>query len=84
MSSLTICIKALISCPTLEIMPSITHMYNPSCTPLHSRMEVGRNLKLHDSLQHIRALGTLGCYLPGTFITSMIELKLNVDTPFEW
>ena len=41
--------------------------------------------KLHDNLQqHIRALGTLGCSLPGTFITSLIELKLDVDTLFEW
>lgn len=41
--------------------------------------------KLHDNLQqHIRALGTLGCDLPGTFVTSLIELKLDVDTLFEW
>ena len=41
--------------------------------------------KLHDCLQqHIRALSTLGCDLPGTFLTSMIELKLDVDTLFEW
>ena len=46
----------------------------------------GKELRnLHDNLQqHIRALGTLGCDLPGTFITSMIELKLDVDTLFEW
>jgi len=31
--------------------------------------------KLHDSLQlHLCALGTLGCDLPGTFITPMIEV----------
>ena len=41
--------------------------------------------KLHDNLQqHVRALKTLGCDLRGTFITSMIELKLDVDTLFEW
>lgn len=41
--------------------------------------------KLHDNLQlHIRALGTLCCALPGTFITSVIELKLDVDALFEW
>ena len=41
--------------------------------------------KLHDNVQqHVRALKTLGCDLPGTFITSMIELKLDVDTLFEW
>ncbi len=45
--------------------------------------------KLHNTIhntiqQHVRALGTLGCELPGKFITSMIELKLDVDTLFEW
>ena len=29
-------------------------------------------------------LKTLGCDLPGKFLTSMIELKLDVDTLFEW
>lgn len=41
--------------------------------------------KLHDNLQqHLRALGTLGCDLPGTFIMSMIELKLDTNKLFEW
>ena len=41
--------------------------------------------KLHDNIkQHTRALKTLGCDLPGQFLTSMIELKLDVDTLFEW
>ncbi len=46
----------------------------------------GKELRrLHDSIQqHVRALKTLGCELPGTFITSMIELKLDVDTLLEW
>ena len=46
----------------------------------------GRELRrLHDTMQqHVRALKTLGCELPGKFITSMIELKLDVDTLFEW
>ena len=40
--------------------------------------------KLHDNIkQHTRALKTLGCDLPGQFLTSMIELKLDVDTLFE-
>ena len=34
--------------------------------------------------QHVRALKTLGCELPSKFITSMIVLKLDVDTLFEW
>ena len=46
----------------------------------------GKELRrLHDNIQqHVRALKTLGCELPGTFITSMIELKLNTDTLFKW
>ena len=46
----------------------------------------GRELRrLHDTVQqHVRALKTLGCDLPGQFITSMIELKLDTDTLFEW
>lgn len=40
----------------------------------------GKELRrLHDTVQqHVRALKTLGCDLPGKFITSMIELKLDV------
>ena len=34
--------------------------------------------------QHVHALKTLGCDLPGKFLTSMIELKLDVNTLFEW
>lgn len=46
----------------------------------------GKELRcLHDNVQqHARALKTLGCDLPGRFLTSMIELKLDVDTLFEW
>ena len=41
--------------------------------------------KLHDNIrQHVRALMTLGSELPSKFITSMIELKLDTDTLFEW
>lgn len=46
----------------------------------------GKELRrLHDVVQqHLRALKTLGCDLPGQFITSMVELKLDTDTLFEW
>ena len=46
----------------------------------------GKELRrLHDTMQqHVRALKTLGCELPGKFITSNIELKLDVDTLFKW
>ena len=41
--------------------------------------------KLHNNIQqHVRGLKTLECDFPGQFITSMIELKLDVDTFFEW
>ena len=48
--------------------------------------ESGKELRrLHDTIQqHVRALKILGCDLPESFITSMIELKLNVDTLLEW
>ena len=46
----------------------------------------GKELRrLHDNVQqHACALKTLGCDLPGRFLTSMIGLKLDVDTLFEW
>ena len=45
----------------------------------------GKELRqLHDTMQqHVCALRTPGCELPGKF-TSMIELKLGFDTLFEW
>ena len=46
----------------------------------------GKELRhLHDVVQQtLRALRTLGCDLPGQFIMSMVELKLDIDTLFEW
>lgn len=46
----------------------------------------GKELRrLHDCMQqHLRALKTMGCDLPSQFLTSMIELKLDVNTLFEW
>ena len=46
----------------------------------------GKELRrLHDTIQqHVRALKTLGCDLPESFITSMIELKLDFNTLFKW
>ena len=46
----------------------------------------GRELrKLHDNVQqHIRALQSLGYDAPGAFLTSIIELKLDQTTMFEW
>ena len=41
--------------------------------------------KLHDIIQqHIRALKTMGHEPSPSFITSVIELKLDTDTMFEW
>ena len=58
----------------------------PTSSPSLLKDGSGKELrKLHDNLQqHLRALGTLGCDLPTTFVTSMIELKLDTDTLFEW
>ena len=46
----------------------------------------GKELRrLHNKVQqHIRALKTLGCERPGKFITSMTELKLDMETLFKW
>ena len=46
----------------------------------------GRELhQLHDTAQqHLRALKALGHEPDGSFITSMLELKLDAHTMFEW
>ena len=46
----------------------------------------GRELRrLHDTAQqHLRALKALGHEPDGTFVTSMLELKLDTQTMFEW
>ena len=46
----------------------------------------GRELRrFHDTMQqHIRALKALGHDPPGPFLTSLLELKMDVDTTFEW
>ncbi len=41
--------------------------------------------RLHDSVQqHLRALKAMGEEPSGSFITSMLELKLDQSTMFEW
>ena len=46
----------------------------------------GKELRrLHDTAQqHLRALKALGHDPPGSFITSLLELKLDINTMFEW
>ena len=46
----------------------------------------GRELqRLHDTVQqHLRALKTMDCEPPGPFVTSILELKLDSNTMFEW
>ena len=42
-------------------------------------------LKLHDTVQqHLRALKAMDCEAPGPFVTSVLELKLDPNTMFEW
>ena len=41
--------------------------------------------KLHDTVQqHLRALKAMDCEAPGPFVTSVLELKLDSSTMFEW
>ena len=41
--------------------------------------------KLHDTVnQHLRALKSMDCEPSGKFITSVLELKLDSKTTFEW
>jgi len=65
------------------------------CHQAHVRMIVdapalkdgsGKELRrLHDVVQqHLRALKSLGHDPPGSFITSLLELKLDTTTMFEW
>ena len=46
----------------------------------------GKELKrLHDTVQqHLRALRSMGYEPSGAFITSVLELKLDTNTMFEW
>lgn len=46
----------------------------------------GKELRhLHDTVQqHLRALKAMGHEPSGTFVTSMLELKLDMSTMFEW
>ncbi len=46
----------------------------------------GKELRqLHDTVQqHLRALKAMGLEPSGSFITSLLELKLDKDTMFEW
>ena len=46
----------------------------------------GRELRrLHDTVQqHLRALKAMDCEPSGQFITSLLELKLDENTMFEW
>ena len=41
--------------------------------------------RLHDVVQqHLRALKAMDCEPPGPFVTSILELKLDQNTMFEW
>ena len=45
----------------------------------------GRELRrLHDTVQHIRALKAMDCEPSSPFIMSVVELKLDTTTMFEW
>lgn len=45
----------------------------------------GKELRrLHDVLQHLRALRAMGHDVSTSFITSLVELKLDATTSFDW
>jgi hypothetical protein len=50
------------------------------------KVGTGKELRqLHDTVQqHLKALKAMGHEPSGAFVTSMIELKLDSDTMFEW
>ena len=71
------CLKACYDRPRLI---QGTHVQAIIDAPLFKDRSGKELRKLHDKLQqHLRALSTLGCNLPSTFITSMIELKLDAE-----
>ena len=68
--------------------PRLIHQTHVKCildSPLLKEGS-GRELRrLHDTVQqHLRALKSLGHEPSPSFITSLIELKLDVNTMFEW
>jgi len=80
-----------------EAVQCLKDRYNHPCLihEAHVRMIVdapalkdgsGKELRrLHDVVQqHLRALRSLGHDPPGSFITSLLELKLDTTTMFEW
>ena len=72
------CIKARFDRPRLIHR---THVQMILETPALKESSGKELRRLHDNIQqHVRALKTMGCELPGQFITSMIELKLDTDT----
>ena len=70
-------LKARYDCPRLIYR---THVQKIMDAPNGKELR-----RLYDTiLQHIRALKTMDGDLTGVFLTSIIELKLDPDTMFEW
>ena len=57
-----------------------------SRSPFTQRGRTGKELRrLHDTVQqHLCTLKAMDCTAPGSFITSVLELKLDSNTMFEW
>lgn len=76
------CLKARFDRPRLIHRTHVQMILDAPAVKEGSGKELRR---LHDNVQqHVRALKTLGYELLGKFITSMIELKLDSETLFEW
>ena len=64
--------------------PRLIHQTHLKMIPLKDG--TGKELRhLHETVQqHLRALKSMDYELSGPFITSIIELKLDANTRFEW
>ena len=75
------CLKSRFNCPRLLHRAHVRKIVEAASLKDSSGKELRR---LHDTAQqHLGALNAMGSEPDVSFITSVIELKLNVDTIFE-
>ena len=75
-------LKAIYDWPHLIHQSHVRMLLEAPCLKDGTGREIRR---LHDTVQqHLRALKTMGCEPSGPFIASVLELKLDQNTSFEW